>query len=238
MNQGLMYIAFGKDYDHAAAESVKYLRRVSNIDVHVVSNIVAEKRSLLWADVSNVSFRYLAWPDNRNRIIKTMPTAYSPFGATLYVDCDTLIHSVEFEEAFKLLKYCDVAFPIEVVFPVEGRITRLYKEAMAVFGCEYPLVVYHGGVCAFNSSQRATLFFTRWQQAWRLFGERRDMPPLACMAQKIGTDATIAALPSDFGARDGKVVQHVAGDAKSEHMTRFKKNKPFDKKGQWKWEPA
>jgi hypothetical protein len=160
--------------------------------------------------------------------------AYSHFDRTLYTDCDTLILDSTFDLAYRALDTCDMAFPVERVFPDErNQMPKLYWEAIQMFGASIPLIVYHGGVCAFRNTDTVRLFCARWQQAWERFGCGRDMPPLACMAQQERS-VIFGLLPSGFGARKGRIIQHVHSGSLSASVFRdLVKFKPFDRKGQW-----
>jgi len=239
MTRGHIYVAFGKEYDMQAAHSALAARRFSSLPILVLTNRSEKERSDIWAKVTKVSFRRFKLPDKENRDIKTKAVYYTPFDQTLFTDTDTVIQSSQFLKSFELLNSCDIAFSIDRIFQIGGKVLRLYREAMNMFSINLPLVVYQGGVFVFKKNAPVEQLFSLWNTYWDKFGRGREMMCLACAAKNI-EGVAIGTLSKDYGHLRSHIIQHfVGGNAvKTPLLPCIKKSKQFDKKygpGRWDW---
>lgn len=234
IDKGHLYLAFGTEYDKAAAHSVKALRAYSDLPVRVLTNLPEADRNLLWNTIQDVSFKQFKL-GLHDREIKTRMIEYTPFKQTLYTDCDTVIHSDEFLDVFNILKKCDIAFPFHT--PKESAIrlqTDIYKQAITELNVTQPnLLVLQGGICAFQHNDASKRFFSLWNQYWNLH-QLRDMPPLVAAAYNI-VDVAIGMLSKEFGFPDSKVIQHFYGwkPPKTSLIPQFEKKVVNESKGRW-----
>lgn len=234
--RGILYVAFGTEYDKQAAYSAVAARRFSKLPICVLTNV--RKHDQKWQQVSDVTFKHFAREDSDNRDIKTSMWKYSPFNKTMYTDTDTAIQSSKYEEAFDLLGFCDLAFPYHGTWNEGEKVTRLYRMAMDMFKVEKPLVVYQGGVCIFNKTEGTQKLFALWNQYWDKFGRGREMMCLACAAKNV-VGTSIGMLDKDYGFPESKVIQHFYGAnaPKTDLLPKICKNKAFDKKyGRGRWD--
>lgn len=236
MDRGFMYITFGEAYDYLAAHSAAYTRKFSAFPIQVVTNVRENLRSKAWRNVKDVTFTYVDMPTDSNRVVKTNPLAYSIFERTFYLDCDTVIRHKSYEQAFRILEVCDVAYPVVTTYSAEGPCRRIYCWAMRQFGATLPLVIYHGGLCAFKRNERTARFFETWQRFWREFNHGRDMPPLACAAQ-LCQGVSVGILPKGFGEREGTIIAHVSEKIPQKWLPQITRNKSFDRDEFWDWIP-
>ena len=232
--KGHLYLAFGKEYDTTAAYSVKALRRFSNLPVRVLSNLSAKIQHPLWDELQDVTFqRFL--PSIHDREVKTRMIEYSPFEQTLFTDCDTVIHSERFLEAFELLKGCDVAFPLYTANESRDRIkTAIYQQAIQAFKIvQTNLRVLQGGVCVFRNNKPAKAFFCLWNQYWKVH-QLRDMPPLVATAYNV-KNVSLGIMSKDYGFPKSSIIQHFYGwkPPKTNLIPQFTKTVVNEGKGRW-----
>jgi hypothetical protein len=231
--EGILYVAFGKGYDAAAAQSAIQSRKVTSRRIVVISNVLEQDRSPAWRQVKDVWFETVQMPDDWNRLYKCDPYDYVPFVKTLYIDCDAYIASPYVSLAYDLLEQYDIAFPLERLAPDDkGNVERVYVRAAKMFGATLPLLIPQGGVCCFRKVPAVQMFFAKWRAAWIKFSEGpdgcgRDMPPLACIVQQEQV-ARFGWLPDHFGGSmntHGSIVRHAFGPDGSQ-MAGYKKCPP------------
>lgn len=236
MTRGHQYITFGKEYERAVLGSVNALRKFSKLPVHIVTNIPKNQLSAEWKKFKKITFTCLSLPDGHNRHVKTRMYRHTPFDETLYTDCDTVIQSAEFMEAFNILESCDIAFPMHSLKGSTWRLkTKIYRRAIKQFKADDARFVYQGGVCAYKKNENTQRFFDLWHSYWNIF-KFRDMPSLACVIHNI-TDVSIGVLPSTMGFDNSTIIQHFYGwkPPKSNDIPQFTKVCPNE--GKMRWEP-
>jgi len=241
-NRGHIYVAFGKEYDKVAVHSVAFLRRVSNLPVHVVTNIPMSDRHPSWNKLSNVTFSYWPMQDADNRVPKTLLCQYSPFQETLYTDVDSLIHSPKFMEVFGLLEQNDILLPIwrhniyENQLPIESR--PLFSKFLRQFPRpgfhpKQPLTIYGGGTCVFKKNEQVERFFLMYNEYWNRTGRGRDMPALAITVATCADKLSIGLLSNDYNRHNSKIIQSVHGKARSKHLPSYVAFRPNAQTNQW-----
>lgn len=230
VSRGYIYIAFGRQYDKQCAHSAFQLRKHSQLSITVVTNLV--RRAAKWQEVSDVTFVYKKATNDENRKFKTRAYKYTPYDETLLIDTDVLALRADVEDIFDYLTFHDIAFPYVLTYK-EGPTPNIYKRAMVMFKCDYPLVVHQGGVCIFKQSRKVAAFFEKWHEAWKAFGRGREMQCLACMIQK-SKDIHVGLLPKElYGNPKSIVLGHFYGKHHHKNLPRIRKNKPFNRSTDW-----
>ena len=224
-NRGVLYIAYGKEYDNVAAHSAKRIREFSDIPIHVVTNV--SSKTNIWDKFINCSFTYINDKDESNRVVKCQPDVFSPFDETLYVDCDTVVNTKKFLDIFDHIKCADIAMPVYTMENSFDRFRRLklYKQAFQDFKIkEMPRVVYMPGVLVFKKNERTRKLFDTWYEYWSL-RKLRDMPPLVCAV--INNPDVIVAILSEkeYGMNRSSIISHYNGIrlANNKYLPNFKK---------------
>ena len=184
MKKGIVFVAFGPEYDKLAAHSARKSREGTNFPFHVITDVRERDRHPLWKEVTNVSFRSLEIEDCR--FVRTDMAYYSPFEKTLMLDVDSFVRGSDEmldEHVFDALSVQAPIIMNEYYHWEKGdRILNLYKEAMKLFKCDLPFSVWNGAIIAFQNTYPISQFFQRWRNYWVEFGKLRDMPCLGCAA--------------------------------------------------------
>lgn len=236
LSTGILYVAFGAEYDKLAAKAVSYSRQFTRQPICVLTNIRQEHRSKEWPD--DVTFKYFDLPQGENRSIKTSMVYYTPFDKTLYLDCDTIItrsglgllmRKASLIERGKLA-LCACKYRTK-------RDTRvIYDEHLKITGAHYPIMDFYGAIIGFTRSE--TEFFNTWHNYWKMTGSGREMPALACAVQN--TQQPVNLFPSStfaYQPDDHALIQHEYKDwlQKKLHCEDFEYFKPFDKTKKHDW---
>lgn len=232
-SRGYIYTAFGSEYDKQCAYSAFSLRKFSAYPITVITNLDKRIRHRKWQDVPGVNFQYVVATDNENRRFKTRSYLFSPYDETLMLDTDVLALNNKLERIFDHLQVYDMAFPYVFTYTQDQKIPLIYKRAMIMFHCQFPLVIHQGGVCVFKKNSRTAKLFEDWHRAWLAFGGGREMQCLACMIQK-STNVVVGLLPGElYGRPNSTVIGHYYGKYSHEGLPRITKNKPFNHKSDW-----
>jgi hypothetical protein len=239
--RGLVYVAFSQPYLEAARHSVTALRRYSSLPVLVLTDVLPTEQSSLWQSLLDTKLQVIDGRDPlQNRRVKTQLYRYTPFDETLYCDCDTVVRSPRFMEAFDILAACDICFPVYTRQESDERLkTPVYRETLVDFGLhgqEPTLWVYQGGVYCFRNT--AAPLFDLWSRCWQK-RQFRDMPPLVVAVHTI-KGVSVGWLPRGFGFPDSDVIQHFYGwkPPVSRDMPVFRKMRPDERTHRWRWDPT
>lgn len=235
MSRGILLVAFGKEYDRIGAACAKVSRRNTNLPFYVLTNLHPSKRSLVWKDVSNVSFQIFDWPVDRNRAAKTRLPLVSPFDLSLYLDCDCVIQKKGVDEIFYLMENFgyDVVLNRYIFWERGDKVLKIYRRAMRQFKVGLPITIWNGGLVAFRREAGGDQLFALWNRMWKEFGRNREMPCLACaVAQSLGS-FPIGLFPTNFFASDvldeNAVVQHhCPGFVEKFKLPQWERWVPFD----------
>jgi len=237
MTKGILFVVFGKGYDHPASVCVRESRKHTGFPFHVVSNM---NRSLNWDGIKNLSWRTVNMSLKANRVPKVQAYKYSPFDRTIYLDCDAVIQREGVNRVFEKLNSSDVVMDRHERWERGSRVLRVYKRAMRQFGVKPPIDIWWGGLVAFNKSYPVFDFFDLWHQYWVKFGKARDMPCLAC-AVVNSPDLKVGMTPDGLVAQSrmnrSAVVQHFAAKdfLKKFGIESWEKNPPPTKRTDFKW---
>ena len=223
MTRGYLYVIFGEDYLIPAHESIKYLKKVTNYPICVITNI-----KNLDLDVDCITT--LNMNTDENRIVRTQAINYSPFGQTLMIDVDSIPISRKIHSLFENLNTYDFGF--QKVKEYTNQVARIYGYTMYKTQTTTPLTAYSGGVIFFNKSEKCVNFFNLWHKYWGITGSGRDMPSLAC-AIKNSPNITFFQVDHciDREITVDTIIFHAYGEHDKTVIPTFKKNKPFDERG-------
>jgi len=181
MSRGIVYVAFGKEYDRLAAHTIAYSRRFTNLPILVLTNM--KQRCLAWNGVKDIQFIEFDLTQYENRHIKTSLIKYTPFDETLYIDADALIQREGVEKLFDMLGNADIlvckCHYWTTILP------NLYKKALLLTDTKLPLTIYHGGIWLCRRNEITIKLFDTWNSFWKMTGSGRDMPAFNCALTKI-----------------------------------------------------
>lgn len=241
MIDGIIYIAFGEQYDLLAAHTISYSRQFTNLPISVISNIPKEKRCPKWDDVENVYFITLDIHQDKNRFVKTCLPEFTPFEKTIYLDCDSVIQRPGIEKVFDMLEGKDMVLSLYLDWKKGDPIVRIAKNVMQVAGVRLPLKVYAGAfICWDNYNKKCTdKIFPTWYELWVKTGRGRDLFQLCCSLKLHSAKIKdlITTKHKIFSANqpiEDCIVQHNYNsyDDKDFHnifgLPRITENKPFD----------
>lgn len=237
MKTGILYIAFGEVYDKVAAHAVAYSRRFTHLPICVLTNL--RNRCEKWNSISNVEFRDLQLPFEKNRDIKTRMIQYSPFDLTMYMDCDSVIQKSGVENLFDIPDTADVSLFVDLFWGTGDKVLDIYKRMMQQTGVEPPILIYSGGLQLFKKNKRTDQMFKLWNEYWKLAGSGRDMPALNCAVAQ--SNVRIEHPPDRLFAAECKrpdaVIQHrYSGDfCEKFGIPLWKPWKKFDKRHDFSW---
>jgi hypothetical protein len=226
---GILLVAFGEQYDRFAAHCVKYSRKITDIPICVLTNLL--KKSSAWEGVKNIEFKYFPIDRSENREIKTTMINHTPFEKTLYLDCDSIIQNRGIEKIFDLIQ------PDSVLLNIYGRWAKsapsLYRKAFKNANIGLPINIYYGALCGFMKGEKTSGFFSLWNRYWKINGRGREMPSLACAVKNSNISVREISNKDEifswFTWRN-TIIQHEYG----QHLRRlvgcpdFKAYKPFD----------
>lgn len=182
--QGIVIIAFGKEYDRMAAYTVGYSQRFTKLPFCVMTNV--KERHPKWGGCENVEFKYFDMEDDQNRILKTTLIDHSPFDTTMYVDCDSLIQKEGIESVFDFTH--DIVFNEYCSWSPGDKIPRLYADIFAKHDIRKRVSVFSGGCFVFKKNSKVYEFFNLWNRLWIDEGKGREMHCLAVTGVKSGVN--------------------------------------------------
>jgi hypothetical protein len=220
MKRGILFVVFGDEYDKIASACTRITRQNTDLPIHILQEEIRRER---WEGIDGLTFTVFDGAFQKdNRFIKLAMNFHSPFDQTLYLDCDSLVQPPfrgREDWLFGLLDEYDVVLNEFYFWDRGDKVLHLYQEAMHITGCRPPISIYNGAFVLFKKNERSEDFFDTWMEFWEMFSLRREMPPLACAAQK--TKAKIGKLPPGFFSpeelRLRAAVQHDTGKVFREH---------------------
>lgn len=254
MTRGILTIAFGKEYDELAANTMKYSRQFTDLPICVLTNIIYEERCKLWHDVNGVTFVHFYAKQENNRIYKLAMTEWSLFDETLYIDCDSVIQKKGVESVFDFMNEKDdlLVLDLYMYWSKGSKVLNIAKKAMKVANVKLPFSVYCGGFICWKASDVVDELFSTWFDIWNQTGMGREMFELSCA---IAITPIRKRLRETFQERHGFfapmnrnpdcIIQHVyiANKGRKDFWSEFnipklkKQCKPFDGKNKddWHW---
>ena len=223
-NKGIIYLAFGEEFDKLTASTANYSRQFTELPICVLTNL--EKRSPFWKSVSDVSFIYMPLLSNKNRGIKVSLMEYSPYDETLFMDADSVIQKSGIESLFEYLEDLDLAcqwygqLTCEDVAVQKMFMKSTYDKLLDLLGENYPIELFSEAALLFKKTIMSQKFFALWKEYWELMGCGRDMPAF-CFAVKH-TMANIKIFRED--------VQFCTNKEKESYFIQHKGFEGFEKK--------
>ncbi len=210
MQNGIVTLVFGAEYDELAARCFLYSRKYTSLPFLVVSNL--ETRSSVWDNVSNVKFKYLNWSQDQNRKAKTSIWEYTDFRKSIFIDADCIIQNYGAEDIFKLIPDDGMLFNLYAHWkkPRDVRRSR-YKEHFATLGTTAPIEIYYSACFGFDKTESTKLFFEKWNENWVKTGSGRDMPSFAAAAKHIEVKRQVLTSSNIFFTvypGDNHIIQH------------------------------
>jgi len=173
--EGVLYVAFGRQYALSAAASAAATAAQTQLPVHVLTNVrrkVLNKMS--WPE--GTTFTHFDRPDEDNREIRTRMIEFTPFDRTLHLDADAVIVSGQAAVPLRYLAAFDAVFvgyrSISGCALADqwGPIKNDLADANHFAIC--------GGLMWFARNERTEEMFRLWNGYWREEGRGRDMPGL------------------------------------------------------------
>jgi len=237
VKNGVLYVVFGEDYDKVASVCAGHSRKNTKLPFHILAD---HDKTHRWKGISDVTWKNLNLPQKENRRAKLRAPWHTPFDRTLYLDCDAIIQNPGIDLIFEMLRNNDVVFFRCYRWEKGDKILRIYKRAMKMFKCSMPIDIWQGGIVGFNRNVRVSAFYSAWAEYWHKFGRQREMPCLACAAQKVPMKAGV--LPPRFfayesGMNPKSVVQHHVGGSfmKKFGVPKWEKKAAMCSKGDFNW---
>ena len=230
---GLLYLAFGEDYNLLASKTIRLSRKYTDLPICVITNL---KDTSMYEGIDNIRFNYMNVSRDDNRNIKTMLPKYTPFNKTIYLDCDCIIQNTGIENLFVSIE-TRIMFLVKIEsFYCKEEVWPVYENVAEQVG-EYPFSLYHGAIMGFSRTDYTKGFFQMWNEKWKELGSGRDQPALAYAANKhpinkVVFDASDNVLGHN-PANKFALVQHERTDGMIKKMVgyeEFEKYKPFNKK--------
>jgi len=235
LEKGIVYIAFGRDYDNFAAHTIAYSRQFTDLPICIFTNLDETQRSVKWDGIKGVVFKHVEKSVLFNRDLKTRMFEYSPFDLTLCLDCDSVIQREGVENLFDMTHDFDMSLCVNLYWKENNKVLKIYKEAMKRAGSKLPITIYSGAFQLFRKTQQTSDFYSLWNQYWKNNGSGRDMPALNCAVQNSGVRVFgIKTIDKVFAAehkQENVIIQHrYTGDfCKRFGLPEYRPWKPFDK---------
>jgi len=233
MISGIIYVAFGEQYENLAAHTIAYSRQYTNIPITVIVNNT--NRCEKWKTVKHINFIELPWSQELNRQAKTSINIFTPYDKTLYLDCDAVIQKKGVEKVFDYISNNGILLNVYGRWTNDKQLPSLYKRAFKIADISLPINIYYGAICGFCKNENTKAFFQLWNKYWIQNGAGREMPSLACAVKnskisvvEMGNKEQIFSWVINKNA----IIQHEYGSyvRKMVGCPEFKAYKPFDKK--------
>jgi hypothetical protein len=184
---GILYLAFGAEFDKVGAAVAEYSRKYTDLPMHVITNLTSPRP---WPE--GTTFTHWDMPSVMNRGMKVSLFDHTPFDRTLFIDSDAVIQRPGIERYFTDLDHhdlaCQHAETIDTRQRREGKrfYERYYLSLMDTTGEPYPLEILQSSAFLWRQTPQAKAFFGKWRELWELGGRRRDMPGFSLAARTPG----------------------------------------------------
>jgi len=184
MDNGIITVAFGEDYDSMAAHTMWHSRQFTDLPIHVLTNIPEADRCDLWSEVPDITFTVFDMKQEENRFVKTQMLFHTPFARTIYIDCDSLIQNPGIGRVFDRLEDHDMVLFRYYDWKPGDKVVAIAKRVMSTAQETLPLEIYCGGFIGFTKSDKCRKCFDIWHSLWKATGGGREMIPLSCAVKK------------------------------------------------------
>lgn len=195
MQNGVIYIAFGKRYVDEAVYSAESLKQHNNLPVTLFTDV----------DVSSPYIDNVVKITPQHKRAKVDFISDSPYERTLYLDSDTKVVR-DLSELFEILDRFDVAGTHD-----HSRKTHRWASKVPAYAqIPYPFPEYNGGVLLFRQNEAVKGFLSEWQ---KLFHENKhltngqDQATLRISLWR--SNVMLHTLPPEFNVRNEWVRQKI-----------------------------
>jgi len=201
---GILYLAFGEEFDKLTAASARYSRKFTDLPICVLTNL--KETNQVWKSVQNVCFKFVDLPSEKNRRVKVSLLDYSPYDETIFMDSDAVVQKVGIESLFDLLEDFDLVCQYygrvyydsslnNWAVETQGRKSHLtsnfckktYDKLAKILGEKYPIELFGEAAVIFKKSSFSEKFFALWRKYWQIMGEGRDMPAFCFAVKHFGS---------------------------------------------------
>ncbi len=234
MSRGIVMIAFGEQYERYALAALNY--SIHNLDCEVVVFVNSKKSDSRWSALKNVRLVRFDKPQDSNREVKTNIIDYTPFGETIYVDCDSVFQKQGIEKYFTEIPNNGLLLNLFGNWREGYKLSTVYRKAFERVSLSLPMTIYYGACFGFKKNEETRKFFKLWNYYWNLNGCGRDMPSLAVAVKLSGIDKKVLIRADgmfSWPISRNTVIQHeYRGRVRQRIGLRgFRPHKPFDRKG-------
>tara|TARA_Y100000589_G_scaffold221027_1_gene208641 strand:- start:3884 stop:4792 length:909 start_codon:yes stop_codon:yes gene_type:complete len=196
--KGYFYAAFGENFYKECINSVRLLKRTTNIPIHLITDqkeISIEERSL---------FHSLSYMPNLHVRSKVDYISLSPFNKTIYLDTDIIVVK-NIDELFNLLDNYDVLATLDTARKREN----IAKEIEEYRKIPYCFGEVNGGLLCFNKFAKENILKNWPKLFYKYIKETNgwDQPSLRILLWKYR--ASLYILPPEFNIRSKKLLEKV-----------------------------
>jgi hypothetical protein len=203
MNQGVCYIAYGRNALQSYLESRKSLLKYNDLDISVCSDNSPH--------IQDMPIRYTNV--QRSRWAKVNLDLWSPYDYTLYIDADTKVNG-SIMSGFELLgEGWDVCISAS-----SNQGARLLwhcssqdKEATFEMCGSRDVLQYQAGVLFFRKSDAVKKLFENWRREWLKFKEQDQGAFIRALIQ---SPVSIMLLGTGWNSINGGLITHLFGKAR------------------------
>jgi hypothetical protein len=191
INEGVLYIATGKKYVHAAVRAAQTVQTHSpGLGIHLYTD-AQNYDDFKFAD-SPFPFTSVGRIDDPHRRSKVDYISLAPFDRTLYLDTDTALNA-DISDMFRVLEQFDIALCHSH--------RRNTVDSLAPWRIEIPQAFpqFNGGVILYRKTPAVVRFLEDWGRLYKEAGHRRDQPTLRELLWL--SDLQIATLPPEYNVR-------------------------------------
>ena len=196
--KGYIYIAFGENFYKECINSVKILKRKTNLPIHLITDqkeISFEEKSLFFS---------ISHMPNLHVRSKVDYISLSPFDKTIYLDTDIIVVK-EIDELFNLLDNFDILATLDTARKRDN-ISRKIEEYRNI---PYSFGEVNGGLLCFNKYAKENIV-KNWPKIFYKYLKETggwDQPSLRILLWKF--KASLYILPPEFNIRSKKLLQKV-----------------------------
>jgi hypothetical protein len=179
MTRGIVYVAFGKEYEQLAAHTLAYSRKHTELPFHVITNVPEDTQSSIWKTIPNLTMAVVPDALSENRKYKIKLYEYTPYDKTLYLDIDSAIIRPGIEKIFDMLEDNDVVLARRFKWAPRDLIPEVYIRMFRLTHTRLPVDAWHGALFAFQrDNEEARRMMDLWWDYRNLAMDYRDLPPL------------------------------------------------------------
>ena len=197
-DKGYIYTAFGENFYKECINSVKILKRKTNLPIHLITDqkdISSKEKSLFFS---------ISYMPNLHVRSKVDYITLSPFDNTIYLDTDIIVVK-EIDELFNLLDNFDILATLDTARKRENISQEIeeYKKIPYSFG------EVNSGLLCFNKFAKEKILIN-WPKIFYKYIKESggwDQPSLRILLWKF--KASLYILPPEFNIRSKKLLEKV-----------------------------